>query len=178
MSRIKRKRKSLVIVHTGKGKGKTTAALGILLRAWGRGMRVIMLQFIKSKTSNYGENRAAERLGIEMIPLGGGFTWRSHDLTRDKAMARELWEMCKEKIGSGEYDIVILDEFTYPLKYGWLPIDEVLDFLRQRPQDTHIIITGRNAPQELIDFADLVTEMTEVKHPYQHGIKAQPGIEF
>jgi cob(I)alamin adenosyltransferase len=178
MSKVRRKRKSLVIVHTGHGKGKTTAALGVLLRAWGRGMRVIMLQFIKSKTSNYGENRAAERLGIEMIPLGGGLTWRSHDLTKDKAMACELWEMCKEKIGSGEYDIVILDEFTYPLKYGWLPTGEVLDFLRQRPQDTHIIITGRDAPQALIDFADLVTEMTDVKHPYQQGIKAQPGIEF
>jgi len=93
-------------------------------------------------------------------------------------MAQEAWDLSKEKIASGEYDLVILDEFTFPLAYGWLPMDEILEFLRQRPPDVHIIITGRKAPQELIDFADLVTEMQEVKHPYQQGVKAQPGIEF
>lgn len=178
MSKARRKRKSLVILNTGDGKGKTTAALGVLLRAWGRGWRVVMLQFIKSKTARYGENRAAEKLGIEIVPLGAGFTWLSHDLERDKAMAQEAWDLSKEKIASGEYDLVILDEFTFPLAYGWLPMDEILEFLRQRPPDVHIIITGRKAPQELIDFADLVTEMQEVKHPYQQGVKAQPGIEF
>jgi cob(I)alamin adenosyltransferase len=174
----KQPRKSLVVVNTGNGKGKTTAALGVLFRAWGRGLNVCMLQFIKSTTSNYGENRAAKKTGMEVIALGGGFTWLSKDIEKDKALARELWEQCKAKIASGEYDVVALDEFTYPLAYGWLPVDEVIAFLRERPQRTHVIITGRDAPQELIDFADLVTEMREVKHPFQQGIKAQPGIEF
>lgn len=173
-----RVRRPLVVVNTGDGKGKTTAALGVLFRAWGRGMRVVMLQFIKATTSNYGEDRAAKKLGIEIIPLGGGFTWLSKDIEKDKALARELWEICKEKISSAHYDIVILDEFTYPLAYGWLPIDEVLDFLRNRPPGMHIIITGRAAPPELIEFADLVTEMRDVKHPFEKGIKAQPGLEF
>lgn len=173
-----RVRQPLVVVNTGDGKGKTTAALGVLFRAWGRGMRVIMLQFIKATTSNYGEDRAAKKLGVEIIPLGGGFTWLSKDIEKDKALARQLWEICKEKISSGQYDIVILDEFTYPLAYGWLPIDEVLDFLRSRPPGIHIIITGRGAPPELIEFADLVTEMRDIKHPYEKGIKAQPGLEF
>ena len=174
----KPKRKPLVVVYTGHGKGKTTSALGILFRAWGRGMKVAMLSFIKTKTSNYGEERAGKRLGIEIIPLGGGYTWLSQDIEKDKALARELWAMAQEKIGSGQYDIIVLDEFTYPLKYGWLPMEEVLDVLRRRPDSLHVVITGRDAPQELIDFADLVTEMREVKHPYQQGIKAQPGVDF
>lgn len=172
------KRKSLVLVYTGNGKGKTTAALGALFRAWGRGWNCIVLQFIKSKTSNYGEHRAARKLGIAMIPLGDGFTWLSKDIEHDKALARECWNLCLEKLNSGNYDLVILDELTYPLIYGWLPLDEVIQALRDRPQRTNVIITGRDAPQELIDFADLVTEMREVKHPYQVGIKAQPGIDF
>ena len=171
-------RKSLVVVNTGNGKGKTTAALGVLLRAWGRGLNVCMLQFIKSTTSNYGENRAAKRIGLEIISLGGGFTWLSKDIEKDKALARDLWKQCQDKIGSGDYDVVALDEFTYPLTYGWLPVDEVIAFLAARPPRTHVIITGRDAPQELIDFADLVTEMREIKHPFQQGVKAQPGIEF
>ena len=171
-------RKSLVVVNTGNGKGKTTAALGVLFRAWGRGLNVCMLQFIKSTTSNYGENKAAKKAGIEIISLGGGFTWLSKDIEKDKGLARELWEQCKAKISSGDYDVVALDEFTYPLTYGWLSTAEVIDFLKQRPARTHVIITGRDAPQELIDYADLVTEMKEIKHPFQQGIKAQPGIEF
>jgi len=171
-------RKALVVVNTGNGKGKTTAALGVLFRAWGRGYNVCMLQFIKSTTSNYGENKAAKKAGIEIVSLGGGFTWLSKDIEKDKALARELWEQCKAKIASGEYDVVALDEFTYPLAYGWLPVDEVVEFLKTRPSRTHVIITGRDAPQELIDYADLVTEMREIKHPFQQGLKAQPGIEF
>jgi cob(I)alamin adenosyltransferase len=171
-------RQALVVVNTGDGKGKTTAALGVLLRAWGRGLNVCMLQFIKSTTSNYGENRAAKKIGLEIVALGGGFTWLSKDIEKDKALARELWEQCKAKIASGDYDVVALDEFTYPLAYGWLPVDEVIAFLKTRPERTHVIITGRDAPQELIDYADLVTEMREVKHPFQLGLKAQPGIEF
>jgi cob(I)alamin adenosyltransferase len=141
-------------------------------------MRVVVLQFVKARTSNYGEERAAKKLGIEMIPLGEGFTWLSEDIEKDKATARECWELARQKIGSGEYDIVVLDELTYPLKYGWITLEEVLDILRQRPEGLHVIITGRDAPPELIDYADLVTEMQEVKHPYQKGLKAQPGIEF
>lgn len=170
--------KGLVIVNTGNGKGKTTAALGILFRAWGRDMKVAMLQFIKSKSANYGETRAARKLGIEMIPLGGGFTWRSKDIEQDKALARELWELAQAKIASGDYQIIILDEFTYPLSYGWIPWEEVAATLRQRPSGLHVVITGRSAPQELVDFADLVTEMREIKHPYKQGIKAQKGIDL
>jgi cob(I)alamin adenosyltransferase len=113
-----------------------------------------------------------------MIPLGAGFTWLSKDLEKDRALARRCWEVCKEKIASGEYDIIVLDEMTYPLTYGWLDIEEVLRTLRDRPRDLHVVITGRDAPQALIDFADLVTEMREVKHPFQIGIKAQPGVDF
>jgi cob(I)alamin adenosyltransferase len=173
-----RKRPALTVLYTGHGKGKTTAALGILLRAWGRDMKVCMLSFIKSETSNFGEERAARKLGVEIIPLGAGFTWLSKDLEKDRALARRCWALCKEKIESGEYDIVILDEITYPLTYGWLDMDDVLATLRARPADVHIVMTGRDAPQPLIDYADLVTEMREVKHPFQQGIKAQPGLDF
>ena len=173
-----KKRKALVVLYTGNGKGKTTAALGMLLRAWGRGMKVCMLSFIKEQTANFGEERAARKLGIELIPLGGGFTWLSKDIEQDKALARRCWELCKQKIASGEYDIVVLDEITYPISYGWLDVDEVIATLRQRPADLHVVLTGRDAHEKLIEFADLVTEMREVKHPFTSGIKAQPGVDF
>ena len=173
-----RKRKPLVIVYTGHGKGKTTAALGLLLRAWGRGMKVCMLSFIKESTANFGEERAARKLDIELIPLGAGFTWLSKDIEHDKALALECWELCKQKIASAEYDAVVLDEITYPISYGWLEVDEVIATLRDRPRDLHIVITGRDAHEKLIEFADLVTEMREVKHPFSQGIKAQPGVDF
>lgn len=173
-----KKRPALVVLYTGHGKGKTTAALGMLLRAWGRGLKVCMLSFIKSETSNYGEERAARKLGIELIPLGAGFTWLSKDLEHDKALAQRCWALCKEKIASGEYDIIVLDEITYPLTYGWLDMDDVLETLRNRPADLHVVMTGRDAPDALIEIADLVTEMREVKHPFQKGIKAQPGVDF
>ncbi|HSR49269.1 MAG TPA: cob(I)yrinic acid a,c-diamide adenosyltransferase [Acidobacteriota bacterium] len=173
--------KGLLIVNTGEGKGKTTAALGILLRAWGRGMKVCMLQFLKAKTGRWGEALAAQKMGIELVPLGDGFTWTSKDLSKDQALARQGWEMCKERIlaPQGEWDVIVLDELTYCLNYDWLPVQEVLDTLARRPKMRHVIITGRDAPQELIDAADLVTEMTLVKHPYEEqGIRAQAGIEF
>ncbi len=173
-----KKRHPLVIVYTGNGKGKTTAALGLLLRAWGRRMSIVMLSFIKSETANFGEERAARRMDFELIPLGGGFTWLSKDIEKDKARARECWSRCREKIDSGTYDVVVLDEITYPINYGWIELDEVLDVLRQRPKDLHVVLTGRDAPEELIEFADLVTEMREVKHPFKDGIKAQPGIDL
>ena len=168
----------LVIVNTGKGKGKTTAALGVALRAWGRGMRVIVLQFIKHSTANFGEQRAAKKMGLEMRAMGDGFTWRSQDLDKTADLAVAHWEDCKEIIASGDYDVIILDEFTYPMHYGWVDTNEVIEVLKNRPEMLHIIITGRNAPEELVEYADLVTEMQVVKHPYQKGIKAQPGIEF
>jgi cob(I)alamin adenosyltransferase len=172
------RRRSLVVVYTGNGKGKTTAALGLLFRAWGRNLRVAMLSFIKAKTANFGEERAARRIGIELLPLGGGFTWLSKDLEKDRALARECWAKCRDKIASGNYDVIALDEITYPLNYGWLDVDEVITVLRNRPPNLHVVLTGRDAPQVLMDFADLVTEMREVKHPFQQGIKAQAGVDF
>jgi len=170
--------KGLVIVNTGKGKGKTTAAMGVLVRAWGRGMKVIMLQFIKHSTANFGEQRAAQKMGIEMRAMGDGFTWRSKDLDQSADLARAHWEDCKTIIASGDYDVIVLDEFTYPMHYGWVDTEEVIEVLKARPDMVHVIITGRNAPEALVEYADLVTEMNVVKHPYQVGIKAQPGIEF
>ena len=152
--------------------------MGVLLRAWGRDMKVIMLQFIKHSTANFGEQRAAQKMGVEMRAMGDGFTWRSKDLDQTADLARAHWEDCKEVIAEGGYDVVILDEFTYPMHYGWIPVEDVLDALRNRPEMLHVIITGRNAPEALVEFADLVTEMNVIKHPYHQGIKAQPGIEF
>ena len=171
-------KKGLVIVNTGKGKGKTTAAMGLLLRAWGQGLRVCMLQFIKARTANWGEEKAARKIGIEMIPLGDGFTWLSKNIENDKALARQGWELCRQKILSGNYDLVVLDEMTYVLKYGWLSWEEIQDTFDQRPVGMHLVVTGRYAIPELIEYADLVSEIVEVKHPYQAGIKAQKGIEF
>jgi cob(I)alamin adenosyltransferase len=176
----KRGKKGLVIVNTGDGKGKTTAALGVLLRAWGRDMRVCMLQFIKHEKASFGENKAARKLGVEIIPLGDGFTWTNRDKDESVALARHGWEIAKEKISAGGYDIVILDEFTYPLSYGWLDTEEVITWLRaHKPPLQHLIITGRYAPEQLIAYADLVTEMRLVKHPFEEqGIRAQAGIEY
>ena len=171
-------KKGLVIVNTGKGKGKTTAAMGLLLRAWGQGLRVCMLQFIKAKTANWGEEKAARKIGIEMIPLGDGFTWLSQNIEHDKALAREGWELARQKILSGNYDLIVLDEMTYVFKYGWLPWEEVQETFDQRPAGMHIVVTGRYAPPELIAYADMVSEVTEVKHHYRAGVKAQKGIEF
>jgi cob(I)alamin adenosyltransferase len=173
-----RRAQGLVMVHTGNGKGKTTAALGLVLRARGQGLRVAMFQFIKAQSGNWGESRAGRTLGVEIIPLGSGFTWTSNDLERDRALAHTGWEQCRTAIESGEYDLVVLDELTYCFTFGWLDLEEVLEVLRRRPEGQHVVITGRDAPQELIDFADLVTEMREIKHPFAAGVKAQKGIEF
>lgn len=172
-------RKGLVIIHTGNGKGKTTAALGLLMRCWGQDLHVVMLQFLKATTGKWGEIRAAQRMGVEIMPLGKGFTWMSENLEQDRALAQACWQQCREKIASGLYDVVILDEITYPLKYGWLDTQEVLTTLQQRDPQMHVVITGRDASEELIAYADLVTEMHEIKHPYKlQGVRAQKGIEF
>ena len=172
-------RHGLVIVNTGEGKGKTTAALGVIFRAWGRDFRIRMYQFIKHTGARFGEQRAAQRLNIPIESLGDGFTWLSKDMDKTAALAVEQWSRCREAILGGEEDIIVLDEFTYALHYGWVPVEDVVDTLQRRPDDLHVIITGRYAPQELIDCADLVTEMRLIKHPYQdQGIRAQQGIEF
>ncbi len=172
-------KKGLVIVNTGNGKGKSTAAFGMLLRAWGRGLRVCVIQFIKSETGKWGEVKAAQKLGIDWFTTGDGFTWLSKDMDETTARAIHGWELAKEKIASGGYDVIVLDEFTYAMHYAWLNTVQVIDWLKaNKPEKLHLVITGRNAPAELIEYADLVTEMLEVKHPYQNGIKAQAGIEF
>lgn len=178
--RRQNQKKGLVLVNTGHGKGKTTAALGILLRGWGRDMRLGGIQFFKHENAHYGELRALERMGIELTPMGDGFTWTSRDMDETQAKALHGWERAKEQIASGDYDIFLLDEFTYVLHFGWLDVGEVVAWLRDnKPPLLHLIITGRDAPQALIDYADLVTEMREVKHPFrEQGIKAQKGIEF
>jgi cob(I)alamin adenosyltransferase len=178
--RAKARRKGLVIVNTGNGKGKTTAALGVLLRAWGRDMRVGGVQFFKHENANYGELRALQRMGVELTPMGDGFTWTSRDLDETQAKALHGWEVAKGLIAGGEYEIFLLDEFTYVMSLGWLDAAEVVAWLRDnKPPMLHLIITGRDAPEALIEHADLVTEMREVKHPYRdQGLKAQRGVEF
>jgi cob(I)alamin adenosyltransferase len=172
-------RHGLVIVYTGDGKGKTTAALGLLMRAAGRRMRVCMVQFIKSETGKWGERGAAQQLEIEWHQMGDGFTWTSKDLDETRAKARQAWAFAQNKIQSGGYDLIVLDEFTYPLAFGWLETTAVIDWLKlHRPEGLHLVITGRGAPAELVEYADLVTEMKAVKHPFERGIKAQAGIEF
>ena len=169
----------LVIVNTGEGKGKTTAALGVLFRAWGRDFRVRMFQFIKHSTARFGEHRAAKKLDIRIEAMGDGFTWLSKDMDQTTTLAVAQWERCREAILAGGEDIIILDEFTYAMHYGWVPVEEVLDVLGRRPEGMHVIITGRYAPEELVEYADLVTEMKLIKHPYQEqGVRAQPGLEY
>jgi cob(I)alamin adenosyltransferase len=172
-------KKGLILIFTGHGKGKTTAALGMTLRAAGHGMRTCFIQFIKGSWK-YGEMEALSRFReeVDFHVMGRGFTWKSDDLEKDKEMAREAWGKAKEAITSGGYSTVVLDEFTYLLRYGMIDKEEALEVLRRKPADLHICITGRDAVEELVELADLVTEMQPVKHPYRQGIKAQKGVEF
>ncbi len=174
------KKKGLVIINTGNGKGKTTAALGVLMRAWGRRMRVGIVQFMKPPKARYGEIVALEKMGVDRIGVGDGWTWTSRDMSETEARGRRGWELAREQILGGEYDVLVLDEFTYPCHYGWVDTDEVVAWLREyKPPMMHLVITGRYAPPELVGLADLVTEMREIKHPFmEQGIRAQPGIEF
>ena len=170
-------RRGLVIVHTGDGKGKSTAAFGLALRAHGRGKPVKIYQFMKVPSARFGEHRMFEQLGIPIEGLGDGFSWKSKDLDHSAQLARDGWEKAKASILSGEHFMVTLDEITYPLIYGWLPLDDVLNSLRTRPKDVHVVLTGRRCPPELIDLADTVTEMTLIKHAFKAGVPAQRGIE-
>ena len=172
--------RGLLVVHTGNGKGKSTAAFGLAFRAMGQGLKVSILQFIKGKWKT-GELESAHRMGLEMIPMGKGFTWESNNLEEDKALMREAGARLpkrSEKILSGRYDLIILDELNYVLGYGYLSADEVVRCLQARPAHVHIVLTGRNAPDEVIAVADCVTEMREIKHPYRKGIPAQKGTDF
>jgi cob(I)alamin adenosyltransferase len=172
--------KGLIIVHTGPGKGKTSAALGMAVRAIGHDMKVGVVQFVKGAMAT-GEKAVFDRFPdlIEFKPMGEGFTWDTQDRTRDIAVAREAWDEVKRMIADPSYAMVIADELNIVLRYDYLPVDEVLDALAAKPHMTHVVITGRNAPQELIDAADLVTEMAQVKHPFrEQNVKAQRGIEF
>jgi len=169
----------LLIVFTGNGKGKTTAALGMALRAAGHGMRVLILQFIKG-TWAYGELDTLSRMEeVTIKPLGTGFTWKKENLEEDRDLAEAGWAQAMTAIRQATWDMVILDELNVVLSYGLLPIEPILDSFTTRPPGIHIVVTGRNAPEELIEAADLVTEMRQVKHPYpDRGIKAQKGVEF
>ncbi|MAF67374.1 MAG: cob(I)yrinic acid a,c-diamide adenosyltransferase [Planctomycetes bacterium] len=171
--------KGLIIVNTGHGKGKSTSAFGLMTRAWGRGLKVSVVQFIKTP-SQYGEQMAAKKMGIDWVSSGDGFTWRSKDIDESAAKALHGWNLAKERIATGGFDIVILDEFTYPLIYKWVDTTCVIAWLEShKPKMLHVVITGRDAPTELIEYADLVTEMREVKHPYKdQSVQAQAGIEF
>jgi len=172
--------KGLILLYTGNGKGKTTAALGQALRAAGHGFNITIIQFIKNQ-QHTGEIKAAKEIladHLEIHPMGTGFTWDAKDPEEVRQAAVKGWELARQKIAGGRYKMVILDELTYTLNYGLVDEDEVLDFLKEKPAGVHIVITGRDASDRLIDTADLVTEMQEIKHPYQNGGKAIKGIEF
>ena len=171
--------KGLVIVHTGKGKGKTTAALGMVVRAIGHGMKVGVIQFVKGAMET-GEAAVFARFpNVEFKPMGEGFTWDTQDRTRDIAVARTALEEVKRMVTDESYDMVVADELNIVLRYDYLPVDEVLALIAQKSSMTHLVITGRNAPDQLIEAADLVTEMELVKHPFrEQGVKAQRGVEF
>lgn len=175
----KTQEKGLLIVHTGKGKGKTTAALGMVVRAIGHDRKVGVVQFVKGAMTT-GEKRVFNAFpdNVEFKPMGEGFTWNTQDRARDIALAREAWDEVKRMIADPAYDMVLADELNIVLRYDYLPVAEVLEAVTARSPMKHVLITGRNAPEALIDAADLVTEMTLVKHPFRSGVKAQPGIEF
>jgi len=169
---------SIVIVNTGNGKGKSSAAFGVMGRAWARGWRVVVVQFIKSGKWQTGERKLADHLGVEWQTLGDGFTWESTDIDETIAKGQHAWMVASAKIMGGDYDLVILDEVTYAVSYGWVDVSDVVRVLTSRAPKTNVIVTGRNAPQEVIDIADTVTEMNMVKHAYQQGIRAKKGIEY
>ncbi len=172
-------RKGLLMVFTGNGKGKTTAALGMAMRAAGHGLKVCFIQFIKG-SRHYGELDAKDRFNdlIDWHVMGRGFTWKSENIEEDTRLAREAWQLACDAIASGKYHTVVLDEFTYLLHYKMLELEPCLKLLKERDPDQHVVITGRYAPKELIDAADLVTEMQPIKHPLKQGVKAQKGVEF
>ena len=179
MMATKNVEKGLLIVHTGKGKGKSTAAFGMVMRAIGHGMRVGIVQFIKGKWET-GERTILERYPdlCEIKALGEGFTWETQDRARDIRFAEAAWAESRRMIADPDFSLVLLDELNIALRYEYLPVQDVIDFLKSRRAGLHVVVTGRNAPEALIEAADLVTEMTQIKHPFRDGVKAQRGIEF
>ena len=169
---------SIVLLNTGHGKGKSSSAFGVMGRGWARGWRVGVVQFIKSGKWKTGERKLADHLGIEWQTLGDGFTWESTDLDETAAKGRHAWAVAKEKLSSGDYDLLILDELTYAVKYGWVDVADVVAGLRDRSPKTNVVVTGRDAPAEIVELADTVTEMVKVKHAFDQGIKAKKGIEY
>ncbi len=169
----------LLVVNTGRGKGKSTAAFGLMLRAWAQGWPIGVYQFVKSGKWRVGEHKAAEALGgIDWFKMGDGWTWTSRDLEESSDLAREGWEEVKRRLADQTYRFLLLDEFTYPLTFGWVDTAEVVAVLRERPGFQHVVVTGRDAPAELIEIADLVSEVTKIKHPYDTGQRGQKGIEW
>src|SRR3569623_610664 len=179
MLATKTEERGLLIVHTGKGKGKSTAAFGMVFRAVGHNFPVGIVQFVKGAWGT-GERDVLENYSdlVTIKAMGEGFTWDTQDRQRDLAAARAAWEAAKAMIADPHYKMVLLDELNIVLRYEYLPLAEVLEVLRNKPRALHVIVTGRNAKDALVKIADLVTEMTEIKHPFRSGVKAQPGIEF
>ncbi|MEU7177680.1 cob(I)yrinic acid a,c-diamide adenosyltransferase [Streptomyces celluloflavus] len=180
-----RRNRPLVLVHTGVGKGKSTAAFGLALRAWNQGWPIGVFQFVKSAKWKVGEERALTVLGatgeggsVAWHKMGEGWSWVQRDIASSEEAAREGWEQVKRDLAAETYKLLVLDEFAYPLHWGWVDPEEVVSVLRDRPGTQHVVITGRNAPQPLLDFADLVTDMSKVKHPMDAGQKGQRGIEW
>jgi cob(I)alamin adenosyltransferase len=169
---------SVVLVHTGNGKGKSSSAVGVIVRSVARGWPVAVVQFLKSGEWHTGEEKVCKQLGVDWRAIGEGFTWDSDDLTEDQARAQEAWRQSRELIEGGAHRLVVLDEITYPMNWGWISTEEVVAVLRDRPEKVNVVLTGRDAPQALIDAADTVTEMREVKHAYQQGIRAIKGIDY
>ena len=177
--RRKPRDRPLLIVVTGHGKGKSTSAFGMLLRSWARGHRCGVFQFVKSGKWKVGEHKAAMALGgIDWEKMGDGWTWISRDLEESAERAREGWAEVRRRIEAERYEFLLLDELTYAFTYGWIPVEEVVDVLQARPGFQHVVITGRDAPPELVEAADLVSEVVKVKHPMDAGIRAQQGIEW
>jgi cob(I)alamin adenosyltransferase len=173
-----KRQRSLVIVNTGDGKGKSTAAFGVVMRAVARGWKVCVIQFIKSGKWKVGEEQVAVGLGVDWLKGGDGFTWDSPDLDESRGRAVAAWALAADAITGGTYELVVLDEITYPLTWGWLDATEVIAAIRSRPEHVNIVATGRNALPELIEVADTVTEMTKIKHAYDRGITARRGLDF
>jgi len=170
--------RSLVLVNTGDGKGKSTAAFGVIMRAVAREWKVCVIQFIKSGKWKVGEEKVGRQLGVEWLKGGDGFTWESPDLDKSEGRAAAAWQLAKAAITGGEYQLVVLDEITYPMNWGWIDTDEVIEVIRTRPDRVNIVATGRNAPPPLIEVADTVTEMVKVRHAYDRGIRARRGLDF
>jgi cob(I)alamin adenosyltransferase len=177
--RRKPRDKPLLIVLTGHGKGKSTSAFGMLMRSWARGYRCGVFQFVKSGKWKVGEAKAAQALGgIDWEKMGDGWTWISKDLEESADKARAGWEEVKRRLAAERYEFLLLDELTYAIKYGWIPEDDIVDALTNRPGFQHVVVTGRDASPGLIAAADLVSEVVKVKHPMDQGIRAQQGIEW